>query len=287
MSNCAVQHGSLGGSLIGLLLALAGVGCGDNLTHAPDRPGYGKDAAPLSCLPNLDGVIEARELAPALDVPVSYLISPAGKERTVDLVGAVSDGHRTWTLATDYADDARISVQASALAGHWYADSFATGQFVTPFDAAASLEAVYRQDDQALWLLGIASSRPAPPEGKTLLIYDAPIAVFRFPLKVGAAWTATSTISNGTVRGLPYAGRDTYQVDDDAVGTLVLHDLTFQQVHRVHTLVTVTPSAGAAVARRQVSLVGECFGELVRAVSRDGEPVADFTVTTELRRLGQ
>ncbi|MGZ3477278.1 MAG: hypothetical protein ACXWUG_27430, partial [Polyangiales bacterium] len=69
---------------------------------------------------------------------------------------------------------------------------------------------------------------------------------------------------------------------------LVLHDFTFDQVHRVRTKVTVAPSAGGMpTSKRQVGFVAECFGEVVRATSKNDEPNPDFTTAVELRRLGQ
>jgi hypothetical protein len=261
--------------------------CGDNLTHPAEHPDYdGGDAQPLSCVPNLDGRIDPSELSPTLDTPVNYLVSPAGKERTVDLTGTIVSGQRVWNLAVDYADDARLKITASTVIGKWYATSFPGGQFVTPFDAGATLEAVYRKDDQALWLLGLASTTPDAAEGKTLLVYDTGIPIVRFPLVVGAKWVAAGTIVGGTLRGLPYAGKDVYEVEDDATGRLVLHDLTFEQAHRLKTKVTVSPAAGAPTSTRQVSFFVECFGEVARATSRLAEPSDLFTTTAELRRFG-
>ena len=66
--------------------------CGDNLTLPPDREDYQpEEMEPLACLPNLDGRIDADELPVNFDVSVSYLISPAGEEREVDLAGVVND----------------------------------------------------------------------------------------------------------------------------------------------------------------------------------------------------
>jgi hypothetical protein len=48
----------------------------------------------------------------------------------------------------------------------------------------------------------------------------------------------------------------------------------------------VQPSAGASTVRRQTSFFFECFGEVARAVSRNGETQDDFTSALELRRLG-
>ena len=103
---------------------------------------------------------------------------------------------------------------------------------------------------------------------------------------MGKSWVSAGTITNGLIRNLPYAGRDTYQVSVDAAGRLELTDLTFTQALRVRTHVTVEPVVGASVSRRQISWMFECFGEVARAVSVDNEPNEDFTTTSELRRLG-
>ncbi|MGZ5970398.1 MAG: hypothetical protein ACXWP4_22160 [Polyangiales bacterium] len=271
-----------------LAVAMASIGCGENATPPPTRDRYTVDATPLTCAPDLDGKIVAAELAPAFDVPASYLINPVGKDRTVDLVGAVTGGKHVWSFGTDFADDAAVSLTATHVAGKWYATSFPTGEFVAAIDAAQTTDGVYRHDDTGLYFLGVASHNESPPEGKTLLVYDKPILLYQFPLQPGAKWTSVGTITNGTVRGLPYAGKDTYEIEDDAVGKLVLHDFTFDQVHRVRTKVTVAPSAGGMpTSKRQVGFVAECFGEVVRATSKNDEPNPDFTTAVELRRLGQ
>ena len=264
------------------------VACNDNQTVLPEHASYDAGTvAPLACVPNLDGKIDANELAPALGVPVHYLVSPPGKERQVDVVGVVdAAGHRVWDQSIDLADDTEATLTASALTGKWYASSFPADGFVAPFDAGDAVEAVYEHDASSLRLVGLASRDPSPPEGKTLLVYDAAIALYKFPLAVGATYTVSGTTKNATLRGLPYARKDTYAVDVDASGELRLPDVTFQQVLRVRTTVTVEPAAGAAVTRRQVSWMSECFGEVARATSNDGETKDDFTTAAEVRRLG-
>jgi len=270
-----------------VLIACCIAACGDNQTHPPpDRPPYQQDSGTLTCVPNLDGQIDASELQAALGIPVSYLVSPQGATRAVDLVGSVVGGQRRWDLSIDFADDAQVFFTADAPTSKWWASSFPTAQFTAPFDAGHTLDGVYRHDQDALWLLGVASADANPPEGKTLLVYDTPIPIIRFPLTVGASWVATGSITNGFVRGLPYAGKDVYEVDDAATGSLVLHDLTFQQVHELHTHVTVSPAVGASTSERQVSFFGECFGEVARATSQPGESDPNFGTAAELRRLG-
>ena len=267
-----------------VLLAAA---CGENLTY-PERLPYEPDPAPtLSCLPNLDGKLEASELKATLEVPVSMLVSPAGVQRTVQLGGAVdSGGRRVWELATDYADDRVAKLEARPLAGHWFAGAFPGGQYVVPVDAGGTVLGVYSEDGMNLLLHGVASAVENPPEGKTLLPYLAPVQLYRYPLEVGKSWVSAGEVRNATLRGLPYAGRDTYQVSVDQSGQLELPDVTFTQALRARTQVTLEPVAGPTVTRRQVSWLFECFGEVARAVSLDGETSDDFTTTSELRRLG-
>ena len=263
------------------------VACGENRTF-PEKAAYQPQAVtPLACIPNLDGKIEDAELKAAIGVPESLNVSPAGVRRTVDVAGTVdAQGHRVWNFVSDYADDQVAKVAASALTGKWFAASFPGGQYVAPVDAASTLLGVYSDDGSNLLLHGIASALENPPEGKTLLPYGAPVAVYRYPLVVGKSWVSAGTITNGLIRNLPYAGRDTYQVSVDAAGRLELTDLTFTQALRVRTHVTIEPVVGASVSRRQISWMFECFGEVARAVSVDNEPQEDFTTTSELRRLG-
>jgi hypothetical protein len=270
-----------------LALVLSLAACEDNLTH-PGRADYGaEDTGPLECVPNLDGRIDAAEMRAALGLSIAYLISPAGVERAVDVQGAVDPaGHFVWDWSTDFADDAVLRVAAAPLGDRWYADSFPTGQFVVPLDAAGTTDAIYRQDDDALWMLGMASAQADPPEGRTLFVYGAPVAIFRYPIESGASWVAVGEVRDGLYRGLPYAGRDTYEVSVDGSGRLLLPDLEFSQAHRVRTRVTVEPAVGTPTSRRQVSFLFECFGEVARATSRPDEPEEDFTTSVEWRRFG-
>jgi hypothetical protein len=253
------------------LMLLAG--CQDNLTPLP-----GTDVAPpVECTPDLDGAITAPELPVALGVAVPYYLSGT---RTIDLVA--DDG--VWDLAEESPDDVVVEIAASALGAHWYAADFASGQFVT--DAAGDLEAVYHLDDAALWLHGLASREPDPPEGRTLLVYDAPVPVLRLPLAAGEAWTATGEVSEGTLSGLAYVGTDTYEVEVVGAGRLDLPYLRFAPALQVATRVVVEPAAGGVTtSRRQASFLFECFGEVARAESRVDEPERDFTTAASLRRF--
>lgn len=269
--------------LLGLALV---AGCGDNLTII-DREGYqAPEPTPLACVPNLDGRIEAHEVQPALGVPVRYLVSPAGVETEVDVNGVVDGDQRTWDFSVDLASDQEIVVVPMDLANRWYAASFPGATVVLPFDAAGRTEGAYHHDGEALWLHGLASRDENPPEGKTLLVYEEPVPALRFPVEPGLDYSEHGVVTGGMIRGLPYAGVDTYEVSADATGIIELPQLSITEAHRVRTLVTVTPAVGAVTTQRQVSFYFECFAEVARVVSRTDEQNPDFTTASEVRRLG-
>lgn len=278
-----------------LPIALLVAACGDNLTHPPDRDAgdttsSGTGGSAFTCLPNLDGKIDAAELGAAFDVAVNYVVSPVGEDRTVNLAGK-SDGKGgvAWDFSPDFATDKSLVLTATRVTGKWYASSFPDGDFASPVDTVGEIYGVYRATDKAISLLGIASVVEKPKKGKTLLVYDTPIDVYRFPLAPGAAWsTKANVMMGGMINGLPYSSIDTYEVKDAAIGSLVLHDLTFEQVHKIETKVTLAPSlGGAAQTTWQVGFVSECFGEVARATSHIGEKTADFAKAAEVRHLGQ
>jgi hypothetical protein len=271
-----------------LLLVLASA-CEANQTHPENTDPYeAGTTAPLACVPNLDGVIESSELQPALGLAAKYTVSPAGQSRVVDLVGTVdSSGQRIWDWGASYAGDQVATIEASALQGKWYASSFPSGQFVTPFDAGDTLEAVYSQDASGLYLQGLASTQENPPHGKTLWVYETPVTLYELPLKPGTSWSKMGVIHNGIVQGVPYAATDVYQGRDVETGQLILPDFTFTQAHRLEFVVTTTLSAGGnPIVNRQNSFLFECAGEVGRATSVQGETSDDFTTAAEIRRLG-
>lgn len=259
--------------------------CGPNRTM---RMNFDEDAAvaPLTCVPNLDGRIEARELAPSIGTPVSFLVAPSGEARDVNVEGiATTDGARRWDLGIDYASDRVSRVVALDPAAAWYASTFPTAEVAVPTDASGLIDAVYRRDANGFYLLGLASHESDPPEGRTLLPYATPILLFQLPLQPGLVWVSASDVA-GTIRGLPYAGRDTYESSVPAMGELILPDLTFAQAMRVSTRVTLSPSVGETIVRRQSIYLFECFGQVASVTSRDAEDTENFTQAVDMRRFG-
>lgn len=274
-------------SRIACIAAVLLLGCDGNGTLPPERDPYeGQEDTPLDCIPNLDGVIEADELPLVLGTEVSYVVSPPGELRTVDIEGAGEGTTRAWDWSVDLADDQLARVSAVPIDGRWYADRFPSDAFIAPFDDDGAVETISRRDDGGLYILGVASREPDPPTGRTLLIYDEPVALVRFPIETGAKYTSVGTIEDAVFSGIPYAARDTYEVEVAAVGELRLPTLSFAQAHQVRVNLTVEPALGDATSVRQVSYFFECFGEVARATSQRDEPDPNFTEAAEVRRLG-
>ncbi len=264
------------------------LGCQDNTTRPGHDPVKETEPPNLTCIPNLDDKIEASELQAAIGVPASFLVNPPGEERTVNLEGsAAPDGSPIWTFDQDFASDQQATIQASALSDKWYKSSFLDGEFAAPVDVAGTLEGVYKHTDEALFLLGVASKEENPKKGKTLLVYDQPIALYEFPIQAGKHWIASGEVQNGLTYGLPYAGKDTYDVTVGDTGRLELFDYVFEQVHRVKLHIVQEPAVGASISTRETQFLFECFGEVARATSKPGEEKDDFKTAAEVRRLGQ
>ncbi len=234
-----------------ILLLLAA--CGVNETPQPEAP----PELP-SCVPNRDGVLTADELPIAFDATASYYVSTGGTF-TVDLEGPV------WDLSEERAPDQVIALGPQRLGGQWYAGNYPQGQFV--IDAGDGLEGIYHQDDQALWLDGTASREMSPAGGRTLVIYDRPLAVLRFPLKDGDTFVSSAQHMGSTIAGLPFQGADEVTVSVTGDGRVDVPYVRFSPAFLVDTRVRRT-SAGPEATRRSYIFLFECFGEVARADSR-------------------
>lgn len=273
--------------VVALIFATLSVSCVENETP-PARGTYEPAPAPvLDCMPNLDERIEADELQAAIGIPVSYRITPAGATTAVDLRGLVDNsGVRVWDFSFDDGRDQNLEVVAQEVSQAWYSSHFPDGEFSTLLDPDLNLDGIYSHDQRGLHFHGYASREESPSIGQTLVRYDEAVTLYPFPLQVGDQWTSSGRVRNATVQGLPYAGEDTYTSKVSASGELWLPDLRFEQVLRIDTEVTINPSVGAPITRRQTSFFFECFGEVARVTSAPGEEQENFTSAVELRRLG-
>ena len=257
--------------------------CGTNKTPQP-----AVDATLASCVPNLDGKIDYSELPIALGATIAYYDAT---HTPVDLAGTTVDGELVWNMSAEpAAADTVVHLGPTALDTQWYVSSFPLGQF--EIDAGSGIVGIYHEDATALWLDGTASATPAPTAGKTLVVYAQPVAMLRFPIQDGDAYTTTATLTsaNATVDGLPFDGSDTYDIDITGSGHLDLPQVEFAPVLRAHTHLTrAASSGGASIGTRTTAFLFECFGEVAHADSLPDETAADFTTAATLRRfaLGQ
>lgn len=253
---------------LAILLAACGVNKTPQPSPAPTLP---------DCVPNRDGVITADELPIAYGATIDYYASTG---MHVDLVAQ----NGIWDLSQERADDEVVALGPAALEAQWYAAMFPTGQFAV--DAGGGLDGIYHQDAAALWLDGTASREQMPAAGKTLVRYPDPIAVLRFPLADGDAFSTTAQIPDGIIDGLPFIGSDHVDVDVTGSGRLDVPYVRFSPVLRVRTHVVRTPSTGTpVVGKRTTIFMFECFGEVARAESQPNEANPDFTTAAYLRRF--
>jgi len=255
-----------------LLIATLVAGCQDNQTP-PGTPG---DVA-LSCLPNLDGVLTADELPVLLDRETSYLVD---SDIAVDLAGAQGESGTEWHF--DSAAAARIRVAPHAIAGTDLVGLFPGSAFSVP-NGDGSL-GVYSIDDDALWLHGFATVGAASDPADSSLVYAAPVALLRFPLGPGDAFTSVGEL-DANLAGTPVVRTDIYEVGVVDEGQVHLPASAIGPALRVSTRITTSPLGGQAVVSQQTSFYFECFGEITRAQGRIGESQRDFDVASTLRRL--
>jgi hypothetical protein len=242
----------------------------------PDVP-----AAP-QCRGNRDGVIARSEVAFAPGIEVRYRINPAGTLALVSPHGAErADGSRAW----DFTDRSGGTVTLSLLTtdAQWFAARFPGAQYAARLDPRAPNLGVYRASDTSVDLMGVAGA--AERDG-TVVHYDTPPSLLRFPLRVGAAWTADATTVDSMVENTPVASRDHYDITVDAHGEVRLPELTFADALRVRVELTQRFPAGPGRRQIQYLWMVECYGEVARMTSRDGEVDPDFGMATEFRRIG-
>jgi hypothetical protein len=263
------------------LAALGAGGCfGANVPNGNDDAAYGMvpDLGPL-CSGNNDGVIARNELAFPVGMSVNYLSNPTGTTTAVAPNGTETAGVTSWDLTSTAGDVHQLTLEP--LAGKWFASSFAGATYATTTDLASNTLGIFRVQDDGLYILGYASETP----NQTLLVYDTPVLSLKFPVTLGDAWVSSAHIVNGMLNGMPYAGLDTYKIQIDARGTVVLPFLTFDNTMRVHVDLTQTVPGGISVSRIQYLFFHECYGELGRMVSVLNETAEGFTNAAEFRRL--
>jgi hypothetical protein len=259
-------------------------GCPEDGYVGPDA-GPGQDSGPTPdvaplCQGDNDGVISQAEMPMVTGITVDYLVNAPGTMVTVQPAGQPKgDGTVEW----DFSDTSGqvFSVNLGSVWGSWYEPSFPTAQYAAALSPGSDTLGIYRAADGAVWMLGFAS----PQEGRTLAVYESPVPLVRFPVSVGQSWAVLGRITDATYEGQPYAATDTYNISVDQRGTLVLPYLSLHNTLRLKVELHTSLPGGQTLHRIQYLYLHECYGELGRIVSQEGELDPGFTQAAEFRRL--
>jgi len=259
----------------------------------PDVPALPDSGAPVACLPNDDGVITRAEVVPVYGAVAQYLANAAGTTVPVDVDGAPdpdAPGQTVWDFRAGPRDLARGLLVERFDAGAWYAPHFPDDvTYVTALGPQTpDVLGVFRFVGDELQMLGLASRADGP--ARTLLVYDEPVTLYRFPLELGASWEAESTFGNAWVQGARQAGRETYRFEIDRAGTVVLPNFTFTSVVRIRMDVTqtfVVSQGHNTLHSVHYFWFTECVGEVARIVGPlTPDTPGPVTEAREFRRLG-
>ncbi len=244
------------------------------------------------CVPNNDGVITQEEMPFVSGAQARIRVAEGPLE--VDVSGTERNGVIEWDFSRpDPQDQPLAFIGPLEVDGQWFLDAFeARGatpiDLIAPLDPGATTLGPVLRTDGEVQLWGAASADENPAAGQTLVIYDSPAPLYRFPLEVGGRVVETVRASNATLLGLPVALDDTYDVEVTRQGTLLLPDLILDNTLRVTVRLERTLTVGDV---RQVThiFVHECLGEVARVMS-EAVPLsetldAEFDVAAQMWRL--
>jgi hypothetical protein len=260
----------------------------DLAAETPGEPGIDLEDMPI-CIGNNDGSIEAGEMPTVVGACVTYSVNQEGAETAVKTTGEMVDGKWTWDFR-GIPGLAAASVLVHSPKEFWFAKYFPTGDYATPVSLwDDDVMGVLEQGEGEVRLLGLASATPEEDPHHTLMIYDQPVVVYKFPLSPGVSWTQKGTFSNALLKGVKNAGEEVFKFVVDGRGTVVLPQFTLENTLRLrleHTSTLVVSAGKPSVKQIQYSFVHECIGEAARILSLADEPATEFEHAAEFRRLG-
>ncbi len=240
-------------------------------------PPAGDGGASL-CSPSHDGTITRDELPLGAGLRATFEVAT---DATFDTAGTtLGDGTRRWDMAVALSGDRSVLSETLPLDGTWFAADFPGATYHGRLAEGQDLDGVFEVTGSALLLRGVVS--PSGGATRTELTYDPPVPVLALPLRAGASWRVTSSVT-GVALGLPVIYSETYESSVDATGTLVTPFSEFS-VLRVRTVMTRSPAPLPLVVRTFL-FTTECFGIVGTVRSGDNELGTEFTRAAEVRRL--
>ncbi len=225
-----------------------------------------------------DGIINRDEMVIEVGLGATYRVNQNAPV-TVDLVGTQSGGEPLWDFTGTTASDQSVVDELLPVTGTWFATDFPTATYIAHLDP--DTYGVFRVTPQALSMIGIASVTP----NQTLMTYDVPVDLLRFPIELGDQYIIDAT-SSGTFNYTPfYTVEETYDVEVDALGTVVVPAGSFHALRIRTNLHQYIPYTIFTVDRILYIWVTECFGIVARITSQDDETENIFTEAAEYRRM--
>jgi hypothetical protein len=240
------------------------------------------------CQGNDDGIIQADELPWATGLAVPYRANAEGSTVSVQPGGEEIEGVTTWDF-TQAPGGLSVELDLVDPEGSWFEAHFPGASYAAPlFAHELDILAVFEVHADRFEMLGLASREEQPAEGQTLLVYDEPVEVYRFPLTFGDSWTVNASFRDAKLYGITNAGDEAYHFEVDARGDLLLPGFTMHDTLRLRVDVSqdfaVHSGENPLLSVRHLYL-RECFGELARITSLSGETEPEFTEASELRVL--
>ena len=262
---------------------LVATGCGDSV------PTDGGEAPLPQCVADLDGVISMDELPFAPGVEVRYVRNALDQPVTFDVEGLDDgEGGVLWDFsggATDIGATLELLDPLDAPHGDLFPDASHAVPLTLEWPDLLGYFRVDESPTEQLVLLGMATGEDASAASRTLVVYDEPLVLYRFPLALGDSWEQTVTYSDAVTAGIPNQGVERYSFEVDRIGSARLEgnvevdDVLRVRVELAQTLAVAIGEPGFGL--HQLLWVRPCFGELARAVSS----APDFEQLDELRRF--
>lgn len=254
------------------------VSTADDLPPLPDAP-VGDAGV---CMGNRDGVIDRGEVAFLLGATVLYAVNrPGTTVEMIDTTARVSGATRVWDFSAPRPEDTRVIDEVLSPRGMWWASSYGDATFAALLDRGSNLLGVYRVSDAALELLGTVSTEA----NRTNLRFVPPVAVLRFPLRVGASWEQTVN-GTGFVNFTPLSNVTRYATVIDSAGEVWTPVGRFPALRMRTDIDQSIPLTVFRVTRRTFTFLSECWGVVARVTSVDNETSQELRRASEYRRLG-
>ncbi|MDY0002743.1 MAG: hypothetical protein RBU30_15710 [Polyangia bacterium] len=226
-----------------------------------------------------DGVINRQELVIEVGLGATYRVNQTSPV-AVDLVGQMSGGEPLWDFTSSTSPDRSVVDELLPVAGTWFASDFPDATYSALIDESTGTLGVYRVTPDAVSMLGIVSQE----ENKTILTYDPPVDLMRFPIELGDSYIVETT-SSGYYNWTMTTLEETYELTVDARGRVVVPAGSFHALRLRTDFTQHIPYTMIWVERIIYVWVTECFGVVARVRSEDDETEPLFTSAAELRRM--